>query len=115
MMPIGLPTGILVKPEPGATKLTYEQSAALMTDTVFRGRVKVAVLEFADKINTEPTTTPAHNSRFKWAQNSYMNPDMMAGQIQQPTVMTPQVQAAGSEVSDLELQAAVESVVESII
>jgi hypothetical protein len=43
------------------------------------------------------------------------NPDAIAGQIQPPTVMDPAVQTAGSAVTDIALQAAVEGVVNKIL
>ena len=45
--------------------MTYTESAALMTDSAFRGRIKVAALKYADSILTEVETTPAHNTRLE--------------------------------------------------
>lgn len=95
--------------------LTYDQSAALMTDMTFRGRVKVACMTFADYIMAEPTATPAHTTRVKWAQQTYQMPDQVAQQVQPPTVMQDSVQAAGSTVSDADLQIAVETVVNQLM
>jgi hypothetical protein len=95
--------------------MTYEQSAALMNDMAFRGRVQVAVLKFADSIMIEAGSVPAHNTREKWALNAMQNPQMVAMQIQPPTVMDPAVQAAGANVEDLALQGAVESVVNKLL
>ena len=91
--------------------LNYDQSAALMTDFAFRGRVKVACLKFADYIANEAATTPAHNTRYRWAQGCMMNPDNTATQVQPPTVMDGAVQTAGSTITDDALQSAVEGVI----
>ena len=95
--------------------MTYEESNALMSDFVFRGRVKVAALKYAGSIMIEADNTPAHNTRLRWANNTYMNPDPVAGQLQPPTVMDPAVQTAGAEIADDALQAAVEGVVNKMM
>lgn len=95
--------------------LTYEESAALMGNTQFKGRVKVACLHFAAYVNSEPTNTPAHTSRVRWAQNCVLNPDGTANQITPPAVMEPPVQAAGAAVTDANLQTAVETVINSFL
>lgn len=84
-------------------------------DSIFGGRIKVACLKFADYILNEPTNTPAHTSRVRWAQNTFQNPVMMATTVQPPVVMTGQVQADGAAVTDENLQVAVESVVGKIL
>jgi hypothetical protein len=96
--------------------MTQEESAALMNDATFRGRVKVCCLVYANGISAEASTTPAHNTRFKWAQNCFMNPEQVAVQITPPTVMNVNVQdAGGAAVLDADLQAAVQSVVDAIM
>ncbi len=95
--------------------MTYTESYMLMQNTDFRGRVKVACLKFADSILNEAPTVPAHNTRYRWAQNCELNPDMVAGQTQPPTVMDAAVQDAGPEITDDALQGAVESVVNKMI
>ena len=95
--------------------MTYLESAALMTDIEFRGRIKVACLKYADSIIGETTGTPAHNTRIKWAQTCFQQPDMTAAQTQPPTVMDPEVQADGPEITDLALQGAVETVVNKMM
>jgi hypothetical protein len=95
--------------------MTYEESALLMTNLDFRGRIKVACLKYAGSIMLEATTVPAHNTRLRWAAQCYQNPDGTAGQVQPPTVMDPAVQTAGPEITDLALQAAVEGVVNQIL
>jgi hypothetical protein len=95
--------------------MTYTESAALMTDADFRGRVKVSCLKFADSIIGEATTTPAHNTRLKWANQCFQAPDMAAQQVQPPTVMDAAVQAAGAEIDDTALQGSVEAVVQKML
>lgn len=95
--------------------MTYEESAALMTDIEFRGRVKVACLKYADSILNEPNTIPAHNTRLRWAQQCGQQPDMTAQQIQPMVVMDPAVQEDGADITDIALQGAVESVVNKIM
>ena len=91
--------------------MTYTESAELMSDATFRGRVKVACLKFADSIMNEASTTTAHGARVRWAQQCFQQPDMIAGQVQPPTVMDGAVQEAGADVTDEALQGAVEAVV----
>lgn len=95
--------------------MTYEESAALMTDQVFRGRVKVACLKFADSIMIEAASVPAHNARLRWAQQAFQSPDGVSSQVQPPTVMDPAVQTAGAAITDNMLQGAVEGVVNKIL
>ena len=101
--------------------MDYTQSAELMNNSIFRGRVKVCCLKFADSIMIEPATVPAHNSRMKWANNTYQQPDMIAAQTTPPVVIDPAVQAAtiepdgDSSIDDAALQSAVEVTVTKII
>jgi hypothetical protein len=95
--------------------MTYTESAALMQDAEFRGRVKVSALKYADYILNEAATVPGHSSRYKWAQTTFQQPDMMAMQVQPPVVMDAAVQAAGAAITDTALQTAVEGVVNKMI
>jgi hypothetical protein len=95
--------------------MTYNESAALMSDPEFRSRVKVAALEIANYYITEPPDTQAHNSRYKWAQLCYQSPDAVAGQLQHPVVMDDQVQTDGTAITDPALHDAVERVVNKVI
>lgn len=95
--------------------MTYIESAALMNDFEFRGRIKVAALKYADSILIEATTVPAHNTRERWAMETFKNPEQAAMTLHPPTVMDPAVQAAGVDVSDVALQGAVEGVVNKIL
>lgn len=95
--------------------LTYEQSATLMSDTTFRSRVKVACLTYARYITDEASTTPAHSTRVRWAQQTLMNPDGAVEQVTPTTVMDAAVQAAGSAITDPGLQSAVENSVNKLL
>lgn len=95
--------------------MTYEESAALMNDTGFRGRVKVACLKFATYIMDETASTPAHSTRIKWAQQTTANPDAAAATITPTVVMDNQVQADGAAITDEALQTAVETSVNKLL
>jgi hypothetical protein len=95
--------------------MTYTESAALMNDLDFRGRVKVACLKFADSIIDEDPTTPGHNASLRWAQTCFQQPDQTAAQVQPPTVMDAAVQAAGPTISDAALQGSVEAVIKKML
>jgi len=95
--------------------MTYEESAALMGDPAFRGRVKVAVLKYADSIMIEASNVPAHNTRERWALNAMNNPEMVAMQIQPPVVMDVQVQTDGAAISDTALQGSVQAVIDKMM
>ena len=95
--------------------MTYQESAALMNDFEFRGRIKVSALKFADSIMIEAGTVPAHNTREKWALNTMQNPEMVAAQLQPPVVMDAQVQTDGKEITDSALQVSVETVVNKMM
>ena len=95
--------------------LTYTQSADLMNDPVFRGRVKVACLKYATFIFDEAPTVPAHSSRIRWAQNTMNMPDSAAATVTPPTVMDVAVQTDGDAITDTALQSAVEGVVNKLL
>jgi hypothetical protein len=95
--------------------LTYEESATLMLDGNFQGRIKVACLTFANYIQNESPATQGHTARLRWAQSAFQNSQAAAQQIQPTTVMDPAVQAAGSVISDTDLQAAVEDTVQKFL
>ena len=95
--------------------LTYSDSAALMLDQDFRGRIKVSALHYANTVNGEPPNTPAHNTRYKWAQQAMLSPDSTATQLQPVVVMDDTVQAQGAAISDTDLQTAVEYAIQKLI
>jgi hypothetical protein len=95
--------------------MTYQESNELMMNGDFRGRVKVAALKYADSIMIEDPSIPAHNARYRWAQQCFLQPDQVAAQLTPPTVMDPAVQDAGADVTDQALQEAVETVVNKML
>jgi hypothetical protein len=95
--------------------LDYTQSADLMKDQVFIDRVKVSCLKFADYILNEPTNTPAHSTRVRWAQTTIQAPANASAVVTPPTVMDTAVQAEGNAISDTGLQTAVETTVNKLL
>ena len=95
--------------------MTYEQSAELMQDLIFRGRVKVSMLKYATYVQAEDPATQGHSSRYRWAQQAAMQPDMTAQQLQPMVVMDPNVQSQGAAIDDATLQTAVEAVVNKLV
>ena len=91
--------------------MTYAESAALARDLEFQGRVKIAALRFAAVVLMEPADEPGHIARYRWAMEMIRQPDFQASQLQPIVVIDPAVNAAGAEIADGALQAAVESVV----
>lgn len=90
--------------------MTYEESANLIQNPQFRGRIKVAALRYADSIFNQPFG-PGSNGRIRWANQVFQNPDQIAQSIQGPVVMDGGVQQWGADINDSSLQAAVEAVV----
>lgn len=95
--------------------MTYEETFELMKSPVFRGRVGVACTKFASYITDEAPSTPAHPTRYKWAQQTLVAPDVAAGVVVPTVVWDTEVQAAGAAVTDEALQAAVEIAVQKLI
>ena len=95
--------------------LTYKDSADLMNDFQFRGRIKVAALKFADYVQNEAPGTQGHAARYRWAQQTYLNPEMATMQIHPPVVMDAAVQQDGANITDAALQTAVEGVIAKFI
>jgi len=95
--------------------MTYKEQNDLMTDLVFQGRIKVAVLKYATSILDEEPTVVAHNTRLKWANNAAQNPQLMAQTLQPNVVMDANVQTAGSSITDELLQGSVEATVNKLM
>lgn len=89
--------------------MTYEESAQLIQDPQFRGRVKVACLTYAQRILAGGT--PPLQAASRWASATYQSPDSAAQGVQGPTVMEPGVQSMGANIDDGGLQFAVENAV----
>ena len=92
--------------------MTFEESAALINDSVFRGRVKVAALLYAQYLSLQPANS---NAKMRWLQQMIATPDQTATQLAPPTVMNPNVQQAGAAVTDIDLQAAVQVVADMMM
>lgn len=95
--------------------MTYEETFALMSDAVFRGRVNISCVNFARYITDEAANVPAHSTRVKWAQNTLISPEVAVNQVI-PTVVTDgAVQTDGATITDEALQAAVETAVNKLL
>lgn len=90
--------------------LTLDESAQLMNDQTFRGRVKAACISFAGSVLAAPGSV----SLFTWAKNCYQNPDGTAAQVVPPAVMNINVQQAGGSIDDNSLLATVQYVVQGL-
>lgn len=95
--------------------LNYDDANTLMNDNQFKGRVKVACLHFAQYIIGEDPATAAHNTRRKWAEQTYLTPQNSAETVTPGVVQESHVQADGKNVSDVDLQTDVETVVNKMI
>lgn len=95
--------------------LTYEESASLMADFAFRGRIKVACLSYSTYILNEPPSTDGHSARYRWAQQVVQVPEQVATSVQPMVVMDAAVQDAGADITDAALQSAVEGVVNKVL
>jgi len=95
--------------------LDYAASADLMKDMEFQGRIKCACLKYATYITDEASSTPAHNTRLRWASDTLAAPDVAAARIAPAVVMDAQVQQDGSAISDATLQTVVENVVNKML
>ena len=101
--------------------MTNEESATLMQNVIFRGRIKVEALRYADAILIEAASVPAHNTRVKWAQSTFAAPDQAAQALQPGVVMDPAVQAAAidpdgdSAITDVALGGAVQAAVNKML
>lgn len=95
--------------------MTKQESAALMDDLTFRGRIKVSCLQYATSILNEAPTVQGHSARYRWAQNVGNIPDQEAARVHPMVVMDGQVQLDGANITDAALQTTVETVVNKFI
>lgn len=95
--------------------LSYDESASLMRDPTFVGRIKVACLHFASYIVNEAPSTPAHNTRYRWAQNTLVDSDAVAMKAAPAVVMDAQVQTDGAAITDANLQTSVETALQNML
>jgi hypothetical protein len=95
--------------------LSYEQSAGLMKDVIFRDRVQIACINFARYITDEAPSVTAHSTRIKWAQQTLVSPEPTVNQVIPTVVTDAAVQADGAAVTDAQLQTAVETSVNKLL
>lgn len=95
--------------------ISYDESAALMNDQAFRGRVKVACLHYADYISGEANNVPAHATRLKWANSTMTNPDATTATVTPTVVMDAAVQQDGAAITDSALQSATENAINKMM
>jgi len=92
--------------------MTLEESANLMNDLNFRGRVKVAALIYAQYLTLQPNNS---SSAANWIFATLRAPDIAAQTLTPSVVINPNVQNAGALVTDANLQAAVQQVANSLM
>jgi hypothetical protein len=95
--------------------LTYEQTYALTKDAIFRGRVAVGCTHYAVFITDEPANTPAHSTRYKWAQNTLGNVDSAVNMVITTVCNDTAVQTDGAAITDAALQSTVETAVNKLL
>jgi hypothetical protein len=95
--------------------LTYEETNSLTKDAVFRGRVAVGCTHYAVYITDEPANTPAHSTRYRWAQSTLGNVETAVNQVITTVCNDASVQADGAAITDAALQSAVETAVQKLI
>jgi len=95
--------------------MNYADTAALMVDATFQSRTKIACLHYATYITGEATSVPAHNTRLRWANETFRLPDAAVSQIMPVLVMDDKVQTAGGAITDPDLQVAVETSINKMI
>lgn len=93
--------------------MTYEESAALMQDPAFRGRVKAACVSYAGTLLATPP--PNNPALFAWAAGTYDNPELATQRVVPPAVMNVNVQTEGPDITDPALLATVEYVVGGLL
>jgi hypothetical protein len=96
--------------------MTYTETYELTKDPVFRGRVSTACVHYADFVMLEAPNTPAHNVRFRWAQQTLVGPEASVNRVIATVCNDTAVQdAGGSAITDTALQAAVETSINKIL
>ena len=93
--------------------MDYAESAALMNNTLFKGRVKVAILKYSNSILSSGASLPSigANAILRWASHAYNDSERIAQQVIAPVVMDASVQNQSEHITDEALQKVVESVV----
>lgn len=94
--------------------MTSAESAALMDDPVFQGRVKVDALRYADTLTIQAVPASSHTRLLVYAAETFQSPNAMAQRLVPLVVMDSAVQADGADISDAALQGAVEATVNKL-
>jgi len=94
--------------------MTKAESAALMKDQEFAGRVKVSALQYADNITIQPVPASSHTNLLRYAADTFQSPDSVTQKLVPVVVMDSAVQDAGPEITDAALQGAVEASVNKL-
>lgn len=92
--------------------MTLEESAELINDATFRGRVKVAALLYAQYMSLHPGNS---SSLTNWIFQTLRAPDQVAQTLTPSVVINPAVQDAGANVTDQDLQSAVQTVANTLM
>lgn len=92
--------------------LNFAQSAALMNNLDFRGRVKVAALQYATALLAQPGSS---NSKASWVQRTMQQPDTTAQVLVPAVVLNVNVQNAGADITDQDLAAAVQATADKMM
>ena len=89
--------------------IDYAAASMLMTDPTFNGRAKIACLHYASYIAGEDPATPAHTTRLKWSQATVQNAMASVNDVMSVLIMDAKVQDFGADITDADLQEAVET------
>lgn len=92
--------------------LSFAESAELINNLDFRGRVKVAALQYAAYLATVAGNS---NSKQQWAQRTLQMPDQTAQTLVGPVVMNTNVQSLGANIDDQNLAASVQVVADMMM
>jgi len=92
--------------------MTFEESATLINDPTFRGRVKVAALVYAQYLSLQPNNS---SRRSDWIFNTLRAPDIATQTLTPSVVINPNVQQEGASVTDPNLQAAVQMAADTLM
>jgi hypothetical protein len=96
--------------------MTYEETFELTKDATFRGRVSTACVHYANFVTDEPTSTPAHSTRYKWAQQTLVGPEAAVNRVIATVCNDTAVQdAPGAAITDAALQSTVETAVNKLL
>jgi len=96
--------------------MTYQETFELTKNETFRGRVSTACVHYANFITDEAPTTPAHSTRYRWAQQTLVGPEASVNRVIATVCNDTAVQdAPGNAITDPALQTAVETSVNKLL